>query len=109
MSLSYSDVLPAWPRPVGAGALDPARDTMSPPADRFDRYAAGPEADAVAGDRHLMPDSRGNVATRVTDQPVVAAWVGPMDGRRRHDGADPRRTGRPTADQVHRPRPGVRA
>ena len=45
---------------------------------RGDGYATGPEADAVVRVCHLLADPVGNVMLRVTDQPVVAAWAGPM-------------------------------
>ena len=77
-SLSYMDTLRGRLRPTGASALDPARDLMSPPADRFDGYATGPEADAVVRDCHLVADPLGNVTIRIADHPVAAAWAGPM-------------------------------
>ena len=77
-SLSYVDTLRGRLRPTGSSALDPARDLMSTQADRFDGYATGSEADAVVRDCHLVADPLGNVTMRVTGQPVVAAWAGPM-------------------------------
>jgi len=77
-SQSYVETLRGRLRPTGASVLDPARDMMSPPADRFDGYATRAEADAVVRDCHLLTDPAGNVILRVTDQPVVAAWAGPM-------------------------------